>query len=154
MIVAKLEELINQTPANSRLGKALHYIRDARTANLADGRYEVEGEQVYALVQSYQTIPMDANAKYEAHRKYIDIQFILAGREVMGWAPLEKMTVTKAYSEEKDVCNGTCRMDEATAVKVDAGEAAIFFPSDAHAPKLAYGEPGGIKKIVMKVMVE
>ena len=154
MIIAKLEDLSRQIPASARLRQALDYLNTTRSANLSDGRYEIDGDRVYALVQSYQTLPVDENAKYEAHRRYIDVQFITSGVECMGWAPLEKMQISKEYQPEKDVCLGTCPPTSATLTRVDAGAAAIFFPEDAHAPKLACGEPAQVKKIVVKVALE
>ena len=153
MIVGKLEELKGQIPASARLAQALAYLVEAQSQNLADGRYEIDGEALYALAQSYQTLPADEKSKYEAHRKYIDVQFIVAGVEGMGWAPLDAMAVAKEYNPEKDVTTGTCPQEVSTLVKVAAGQAAIFFPEDAHAPKLAVGEPAPIKKIVVKVAI-
>lgn len=153
MIIAKFEELAGQVPASANIEKGLNYLSSARDQDLPDGRYEVDGERVYALVQSYQTLPEDENAKYEAHRRYIDIQYIVSGVEGMGWAPLDQMQVNQEYSMEKDVVLGTCPISRATLVQVNAGEAAIFFPGDAHAPKLACGAPGPVKKIVVKVAV-
>lgn len=154
MIVAKLAELLNEIPASPRLQQALQYIQENQSADLADGRYEIDGDKVYALVQSYTTLPMSDQSKYEAHQNYIDIQYIASGQEAMGWAPLEQMMVTKAYDPAKDVVLGTCPVEIATKVKVNAGEAAIFFPQDAHAPKLAVGEPCPVKKIVLKVAIQ
>ena len=153
MIVAPLEELYAQSPASARMKQALDYLAQARSAGLADGRYEIDGDRVYALVQSYETLPAGDDAKYEAHRNYIDVQFIVDGIEAMGWAPLEAMVENKPYTPEKDVVLGTCPPAAATLVKVTAGQAAIFYPADAHAPKLAAGAPCPVKKIVVKVAV-
>ncbi len=151
MIVAKLQDIEQQVPASLSLMQAINYIRTAKALDLPDGRYEIDGDKVYALVQSYLTLPIDENAKYEAHRKYLDVQYIAAGVEMMGWTPLENMRITKEYQSEKDVCLGTCPADLATLTRVGAGVAAIFFPQDAHAPKLACGAPAQVKKIVVKV---
>lgn len=153
MIVAKLAELLNEVPTSPRLQQALHFILENQSADLADGRYEIDGDKVYALVQSYTTLTMSDQSKYEAHQNYIDIQYIASGQEAMGWAPLEQMTVTKDYDPAKDVVLGTCPVEIATKVKVKSGEAAIFFPQDAHAPKLAVSEPCPVKKIVLKIAV-
>ena len=154
MIAAKLEELFGQVPASGAIRQGLDFIRANRSASLADGRYEIDGERVYALVQSYTTLPAGDGSKYEAHRRSLDIQFICEGSEAMGWAPLENMKVTQDYNPDKDVLLGTCPLAAATLVRVDAGQAAIFFPSDAHAPKLAAGEPGAVCKIVIKVKLD
>lgn len=154
MIVADLKELYQQIPACPRLTRAMDYIQAANPNEMPDGRYEIDGDKVYALVQSYQTLVINENAKYEAHRKYIDVQYIASGVEIMGWAPLDKMQVNKEYNPEKDVVLGTCQPSLATLARVEAGQAAIFFPQDAHAPKLACGGPAAIKKIVVKVAID
>lgn len=153
MIIATLEELYNQIPNLPRMKQALDYLAQARGQGLADGRYPIDGDLVYALAQSYETLPNDENAKYEAHHKYIDVQYIVEGEEGMGWAPLAQLAVNKPYSDEKDVVLGTCPLAVASLVKVAAGQAAIFFPEDAHAPKLAVGSPCPVKKIVVKVAI-
>lgn len=154
MIVAALEELYRQIPDLPLLKQALDYIASARSQDLADGRYDVDGERMYVLVQSYETLRPNEFAKYEAHRRYIDVQYIHEGVEMMGWAPLDQMQANGEYNAEKDVVLGTCPMNIATPVKVSAGQAAIFFPLDAHAPKLAAASPCPVKKIVVKVLVE
>ncbi len=153
MIIATVEELYQQVPGLPRLRQALDYIQNARGLDLPDGRYEIDGSMLYALVQSYQTLPPDDQAKYEAHRNYIDVQYIVSGVEVMGWAPLERMQVTKEYQPEKDIVLGTCQAARSTLTRVEAGEAAVFFPQDAHAPKLTCAEPGQVKKIVVKAAI-
>lgn len=153
MIVAALEELYGQIPNLPRLKQALDYISTARSQALADGRYEIDGDRMYALVQSYETLPPDDFAKYEAHRHYIDVQYIREGVELMGWVSLEHIVTNTEYDLKKDVVLGTCPMSLASPVKVAAGQAAIFFPQDAHAPKLAAAMPCPVKKIVVKVMI-
>jgi biofilm protein TabA len=91
--------------------------------------------------------------RFEYHRKYIDIQFIASGEEVVGWAPAERMTITEPYNDEKDVCFGTVRRGEMTQVYLKAGQIAVFFPEDGHAPGLAAVRPSKVMKVVVKVAV-
>lgn len=153
MIIAHIEDLEHQIPSLDRFRRALRYLTDTHLQNLPDGRYEIDAERIYAMVQSYQTIPVEA-AKFEAHRRYVDIQYMAAGGEIMGWAPLAQMTITQAYSLEKDVCLGACAQEHASWIGVAQGMAAIFFPEDAHAPKIAWGESRAVKKIVLKVALD
>src|SRR5262245_49167940 len=67
-----------------------------------DGKYELDGQNVFAIVQRYQTRPKEKCA-WEAHRKYADVQFVLSGAERMGWAPISGLTVRDPYNAEKDV---------------------------------------------------
>ena len=66
--------------------RALEILRDTDFSQLEDKRYEVDGDNLFFFLQSYETKP--DNDTPEAHRKYIDIQFLVSGREKMGVAPL------------------------------------------------------------------
>jgi YhcH/YjgK/YiaL family protein len=72
----------------------------------------------------------------------------------MGWVALEAVTAMTPYDAEKDVCHGLFPASAMTPMRVSAGQAAVFFPEDAHAPKLAVSAPGLVKKIVIKVAIE
>lgn len=149
MLLAILADLSNQMQATPRLQKALAYLESAEIDNLPDGRYEVDGDLVYALVQSYETLV--SGIPFEAHRKYIDIQYIASGCERMDWLPVDQMEITQAYTAEKDICKGMDPNGLAVPAIVRAGQAAVFFPEDAHAPKLAVGQPVPVRKIVIKL---
>ncbi|WP_369461599.1 YhcH/YjgK/YiaL family protein [Thermoclostridium stercorarium] len=66
----------------SRFQKAFRFIREFHQNEKEDGRYEIDGNDVYALVQSYTTLPSD-QCKWESHDKYIDIQYIVRGKEII-----------------------------------------------------------------------
>lgn len=135
------------------LRKAIDFLRGRDIHALPDGRVDIDGERVFALVQRYETARTEA-PKFEYHRKYIDVQFIASGEEIIGWATSETMKITEAYDEKKDICFGTVRKGKWTPVLLQAGQAAVLRPEDAHAPKLAAGEPLPVMKIVIKVAVE
>jgi len=150
MIVAKLERAAQQTALTPKFEKAYRFLLDAKGRTLAEGKIEIDGDRVYAMVQSYETQP-GGEPKFEAHRRYADIQYITGGEELIGWAPLEKMTVTQEYDQAKDVALGKVASADVTSVRLFAGELWVFYPSDAHAPKQAVGKPGKVHKIVVKV---
>jgi YhcH/YjgK/YiaL family protein len=119
-------------------------------SNVPDGRYEIiGGDEVFAMVQSYQTKPRE-QGKWEAHRKYADIQFIIAGRECMGIAPIEAMRTQTPYDAEQDLefFTGT---GDGQFMTVEEGSFAIFLPHDVHMPTIAIDAPGKVKKVVVKV---
>ena len=65
---------------------------------------EIDGEKVFALVQKYETVVMDV-PKFETHKKYIDVQYIVSGEEIIGWAPYgQDTTATETYDVLKDIC--------------------------------------------------
>jgi YhcH/YjgK/YiaL family protein len=150
MIVSDLkhiEQQINMTPA---LAKAVEFLRLRGTHDLPDGRIELDGENVFAIVSRYETIQTDA-PKFEYHRKYIDVQYIASGEEVIGWAPIDRMAVTEAYDTDKDICFGAVEPGKWSPVYLKAGELAVFYPQDGHAPRLACGVRSSVMKIVVKV---
>jgi biofilm protein TabA len=151
MIVTDLEHAQQQVALTPALQKALTFLRQAGSSSLPDGRVEIDGEQVYALVQSYET--HRGEPKFEAHRKYLDVQFVAAGEEIIGWALIDRMAVDAPYDEAKDVCLGRVAPTEVTPVRLSAGHMAVLYPTDAHAPKLAAGTSTSVKKIVVKVAV-
>jgi biofilm protein TabA len=151
MIIAAFEHLGGQTPQTPAMQKAIAWLSANRTASDLAQRVEIDGKGVYALVQEYETAAAGDIVNCEAHRKYIDIQYICSGEEVMGWAPLDALRAVTDYNPDKDVLHGDVPDVEMTAVLVRSGQAAIFYPEDAHAPKLAAGKPGAVRKIVVKV---
>ncbi|MEW6673863.1 MAG: YhcH/YjgK/YiaL family protein [Thermodesulfobacteriota bacterium] len=152
MIVTDLEHITGQIHMLPGMQKAIDYLRGIRGRAPAAGKVEIDGKRVIAGIQAYETIVTDTPL-LEAHRKYIDFQFMVSGEEVIAWAPLERLTITEPYDEEKENCLGTVPLKEATPVLLRAGQLAVFYPEDAHAPKLAAGKPAPVSKIVVKVAV-
>jgi biofilm protein TabA len=144
-----MDRQVLMTPS---LRKAFDFLRARDLLQLPDGRMDIDADRVFALVQRYETVRMDA-PKYECHRKYIDVQFIATGEEVIGWAPAERMSVTEAYDAGKDVCFGTIAAGTWTPVRLEAGQLMVLWPEDAHAPKGVAREPSRVMKIVVKVAV-
>jgi YhcH/YjgK/YiaL family protein len=153
VIVTDLAQMDHQVPSTPSLRKALAFLRRTDARSLADGRTDIDGDKVFALVQRYETARTDAPT-FEYHRKFIDVQFIASGEESIGWAPAGTMTVTAAYDEKKDICFGTVEQERWTPVNLQAGHLMVLWPEDAHAPKLAAGKPSTVMKIVIKVAVE
>lgn len=150
MVVTDIKHLDHQVSMTDTLRKGIEFLRRPDIHLLADGRVEIDGDRVFALVQQYETLETDP-PKFEYHRKYIDIQYIVSGEEVIGWAPAGRMTVTEAYDAEKDICFGSVPKGEMTSVYLKAGQLAVLYPEDGHAPKLAAGRPSHVFKIVVKV---
>jgi YhcH/YjgK/YiaL family protein len=142
----------HQVPMTPSLRKALGFLQARDLLQLPDGRVDIDGDRVFALVQRYETVRTEA-PKYECHKKYIDVQFIVTGEEVIGWAPAERMSVTEAYDAGKDVCFGTIEAGTWTPVRLEAGQLMVLWPEDAHAPKGAARGLSRIMKIVIKVAV-
>ena len=125
---------------------AFAFLEDAIASPKEVGRYDLE-EGVFALVQSYDT-KAEENCKIEAHRKYIDIQCVLKGRELFGVADLSTQTLYEDKFEEKDVAFYHGEVDLLT---LRDGDFVIVFPEDAHRPQ--QGDGSHVEKVVIKVPV-
>lgn len=152
MVLDTLANATRYERLNSRFAKAFAYLRTVDGTQQL-GRHDLDGDQCYALVQTYETKPVE-KAKFEAHRKYIDIQFIQNGRETILWAPLVTMKEeTMSYSDEKDATLWKLTPD-LTPLHVSAGHFAILWPEDAHAPCVEWDKSETVFKVVVKVAVE
>jgi YhcH/YjgK/YiaL family protein len=142
------------------LAQALDYVEGLKAGDFSEKTVELAGRQVYALHQAYITESAEGR-QYEAHRRYIDVQYILEGEEVILAADLTNMASRSEYDEGKDIqwympklgADAGADAGMASTIHLKAGQFAVFFPQDAHMPKLAAGSPGPVKKIVVKVAV-
>lgn len=116
--------------------------------DLPDGRIDIDGDNLFAIVQQYIT-KAPTEGFWEAHRKYIDVQFVVSGRELIGYAPAAGMPVTE-FNEERDLVKLEGTGD---FIELDANSFMILFPHDAHMPGIMLPAPSPVKKIVIKVAV-
>jgi biofilm protein TabA len=117
---------------------------------LGDGRHELAGQKLAAVFSTYQT--EDAEKKpFEAHRRFIDIQVVLRGRETLYWTPLPSLEPRGEYSEADDIAFFTG--PGGIAVPLEPGWFTVLFPQDAHKPGCLRGGPSQVRKLVIKVAV-
>jgi YhcH/YjgK/YiaL family protein len=130
--------------------KAFAYINATDLANTEDGKYEIDGDLLKAIISNKTGVAAAASvAKFECHNKHIDIQLCIKGVEEIGWKPREKcVTPNGGYNEEKDVQLYNEQPD--MYFRLTDGQFAIFFPEDVHAPMIG---DAAIKKLVIKVKI-
>lgn len=151
MILDTLAHGFQYHSLSPRFERAFAFLRQV-TDQTTLGRHEIAGEDVFALVQQYGTQPV-AGREYESHRKYIDVQYVQRGRELMYWAPLPLLRVgSMAYDAAKDAALYGL-VPEGVPLQVRAGQFAIFFPEDGHIPGCAWDQPAEVRKVVVKVRV-
>ena len=150
MIFDRLKNVSQYFPLGEKIAKALQYLSKTDFTNVEPGKYEIDGDNVFALVQTYNTKPFSVG-KWEAHTKYIDIQYIVSGKEKMGFTETSKVIVLEEYNEEKDYA---IYKGEGNFLIAEEGHFAIFFPSDVHMPSMAINIPKEVKKVVVKVRVK
>ncbi|MBI5096104.1 MAG: YhcH/YjgK/YiaL family protein [Nitrospirae bacterium] len=152
MIITDIKHIENQVSMTTDLKKAIGFLQRPDIHSLANCKIELNGQHLFALVQQYETVRADI-PRFEYHQKYIDVQYIVSGEEIIGWVPAGRMAVTEAYDTEKDICFGIVPKGEITPVYLQAGQLAVLYPEDGHAPKLTAGAPSRVTKIVIKVAV-
>ncbi len=117
-------------------------------SKMADGRYQVDEDNLFFMLQTYET--KSDNTLAEAHKKYIDIQCVLTGAEVIGVGSLNEMTEVESHPE-KDFALYRGALDRLT---LTPGKFIILWPQDAHAAGIAAGQPGICHKCVVKVRID
>jgi YhcH/YjgK/YiaL family protein len=150
MIIDTLEHASRYEGLHPRFKAAFDFLRNTDLATWPEGRFELAGSRLFALTQAYETKPIEG-AKLEAHRTYIDIQFVVSGEEAIGYAPLTAQAPVDPFNEEKDI--GFYHGD-ASFTTLAAGMFAIFYPNDAHLPSRYLHAASPVKKIVIKVACE
>ena len=148
MIIDNLDNAAYYNSLGENIAKALSYLKSTDFTQLETGKYEIEGDEIFALVSEYQT-KHARDEKLEAHKKYIDVQYIVSGAELMGCSTFTGQQPSKEYDESRDFMLYDEQPD--FFVKVTAGMFTIFYPTDLHMPSIEVGEPSAIKKVVMKV---
>ncbi len=147
MIFDQLKNAAMYENVKDGFAKGFAFIKEAEINRLPAGRYEIDGDKVYAMIQEYET--HENIGQFEAHRDYIDIQYIASGREVMEYAALADCTETVAYT--KDIAFYTAKAK--VKMTFDAGDFGIFFSHDAHNPGVWEDKAAPVRKIVIKVHV-
>ncbi len=111
------------------------------------GRVDIDGDHLFAVVNHYDSKPIQ-EGKFEAHRKYIDIQILLTGVERIGYANIDDLNAETAYDEEDDY---TLYTGEGSFIAMAPDRFVIFHPQDGHMPNIAIDQPVAVRKVVFKV---
>ena len=127
--------------------RAFSFLKGNDLENLSDGRYDISGEDIYAVVSSYETKP-DSERKFEVHEKYIDLQAIIKGEEIIGFESEENLTSTSGDGNDIKFFLMPKKYD---SVKFESGKFAIIFPGEPHAPGISSNGNTNVRKIVIKI---
>lgn len=149
MIVDTLENAEKYYEMHPHLETAFQFIKDFIVNDRGDGRFDILGDEIYAIVSSYQTKP-SVEMNWEIHKKYIDIQYILKGEEIHFYTNGDNLTSKFSYNVEKDI--EFCSYEgNSTSVYLDTGFFAIYFPQDGHSPGHLIETPAYGRRVVVKV---
>ena len=150
MILAPLADGDRYCALLPGMALALEYLRTWDPAT-PDGSHPIDGERVYALVQSYVSHP-SAERRFEAHRRNADVQWIASGVERILHAPTPELTVVQPYDEAEDLVF-FADPPASSSFLFRPGEIAVFLPGDAHKPGCMAGARHPVRKVVVKIRI-
>ncbi|HEY8784626.1 MAG TPA: YhcH/YjgK/YiaL family protein [Mucilaginibacter sp.] len=127
--------------------KVFKFLSDSKLATLAPGRYAVDDDKAYATIALGPPKNLE-DAKWESHRKYIDLQYVIAGKVKLGVCPLSAAQVTEAYNEKKDAAHYNADGKYYVATPQNFF---LFFPEDVHRPDIKVKGYDTLKKLVIKI---
>lgn len=150
MIIDKILNTEVYEDVHAGVADAFRFLRNTDLRELAVGRYDINGDKLYALVQEYDTVEASAE-KMEGHWMYIDVQCMIEGEELVGHAILSEQEPIEPYDLDKDIAF----YSEAPSFysKMSPGMFMVFFPMDLHVPCIHLGMPARVKKVVVKVHI-
>jgi YhcH/YjgK/YiaL family protein len=135
-----------------RWDKAFTFLKESDLTNMELKRYDIDGDNLYAPVSEYIT-KNEEDARYEGHKKYIDIQYVITGKELIGIAPANlQKDILEPYNETKDIIFIT--VGQIINFKASPDRFFIFFPDDLHRPGIKDGENSPVRKAVVKVKID
>ena len=142
-------EFYTKLGIGDRYAKAIHFLKNTNLKELAVGRHEISGEEVYANVAEYNTLPWEEST-YELHRAYADIQYVISGEEIMTFAPAQQLEPKGPFDETKDVILFH-NSQPGTRVVVGEGDYILFRIGEVHKSKTMVKGSVPLKKIVVKI---
>lgn len=123
------------------------------TPDIATGRHVIDGTDLFAEVAEYSTIP-EADKVFESHRTYMDVQYLIHGREWLDYSPIAVLSEMQAYNAERDFMLYARPEFPVSRTVLGNGLFIALYPEDGHSPGVAYaGLPQPVKKVVVKIRV-
>ncbi len=151
MIFDHISNIATYKGLSSNIALGLDFLKQMKS-DTAVGTYQIN-QHVKVIVSEYET-KLENEYGYEAHRKNIDIQYLLLGEERMACLPIERLKETKAYSEESDAAFYAADIKlQPSYLSLLPGYFAIFFPQDGHMPQLCVDKSSKVKKVVVKIEI-
>ncbi len=147
MIIDRIENYRRYTAVDRSIATALKFLADNDMTMAETGRTDIEGENIFAVVDDY-TTKNPAEAFPEAHHVYADVQFVASGSELLGYAPYEGQNLHKEYDREKDIEFYDCSV---SFNRLETGMFAVLYPGEIHLPGIAATEQIPVRKVVVKV---
>lgn len=149
MIKDKIENYALYSVLSGKIAQAFDYIHRTDLKQIPAGRYDIDGDHIFALVSEYETRDK-SECKFEGHHRYIDLQYVISGTELIGIETLRNQVPVET-NEEKDYDLYDLESD---FIQFNSGMFMIFFPDDLHMPGISSNHASRIKKVVIKIKVD
>lgn len=150
MILTTLAESAPYEVLGERIAAGLRWLRAFDPAT-PDGRHAIDGDDVFALVSTYETGP-STEKRFETHVRHIDLQYVADGHERILHTPADALTVETPYDDATDVAF-YAEPPFASSLLMRPGDLAVFHPGDAHKPGCMAGGRHTVRKVVVKVRI-
>lgn len=153
MIFGNINNLRDEKAFSQIILEGLSYLKNEEWSKKENGKYEIKGQDMFIIISEYETTPEELK-KPEVHKKYIDIQYIFEGEEIIkAVADTEENKVFSEYNEKNDIMFYESASEEATLI-MTPGTFAVFYPSDVHKPGCNYKGVSKIRKAVLKISID
>lgn len=150
MILDKIENIEIYNGVSENIRRAIAYIKSTDFSTMQTGKHEID-ENMFLLVNEYETKDNELDI-LEAHKTYIDFQYIMEGSEIIEYELLNEQKIYKDYQTDDDYILFH-KTKNVSQLKFSAGMFAILFPDDLHLPGVINASKSNIKKLVLKVLI-
>jgi YhcH/YjgK/YiaL family protein len=153
MFIADLQNFIRYNGSNSaNIKTAVSWLASTDLKSLATGRYEIDGDNVFAMVSQYATKPVE-EGKYEYHKKYIDLQYLTRGSEKVYVVDSSTVHLAEPFDDTQDFVLGSSE-SPAHCIVLGNGLLILLDPKDAHMPCIDCEKTHcQVTKVVVKIAV-
>ena len=152
MVQKALLSQIKDTELTMGQPKVLDYLKAHDFTKMEPGRYEIQGDDIFAQVFDAETKPAEEQ-RPEAHEKYADVQFLASGRERLGFTPDTGSYEVDERFDDRDLIFYK-KVENECFIEARPGCYSVFFPEDIHRPACASGQPMTVRKVVIKISVK
>ncbi len=152
MIIDKIENIDIYKALGSNFAKAFDILKEMDFEALESGKHEVDGDNLFFMVSRYDTLDIE-KCPLEAHKKYVDIQYLVSGEEIFGYSPIsDELEITEPYNSQEDYALYAASEND-LRIHFKPGMVIVAFPEDAHMPCAAVTTPETVLKVVFKVKI-
>lgn len=151
MIIDKIENILLYKFLPTNIKDCLIFLQDTNFTSMKNGKYDIKDDAIFFIVQRYETKPF-SDGKLETHKKYIDIQYLAEGSEILGYDSTENLEIADPYNDQNDITFYKLSKNTSPIV-LNEKKFCILFPQAAHMPGKYIDKPSDVLKVVIKIRI-